>query len=333
MTANLRTIAAIPAAARRAASTLEVRGEVFMPKAEFARINAEREEAGLALYANPRNSGAGSLRQIDPAVTAGRRLSAWFYQLIEDGPDGASSTPSPRRSTGSRRLGLPVNPDREPGLDIEGVIAFTERWREPRHDLPYETDGVVVKVDRFDQQRRLGMVSRAPRWAIAYKFPPEQVETFVEDIVPVRRADRHAHAGRPPDARSRSPAPPSRGRPSTTSTRSGARTSASATGSCSRRRATSSPRSSGRSSSGGPASEREFADARARARSAARRSCRTRARSASTARTSPARRGVGQEFGHFVGRGGMDIEGAGWAVLQPAPRARAWSTPAATSSG
>ncbi len=81
-------------------------------------------------------------------------------------------------------LGFPVNPDREADLDIEGVIAFTERWREARHDLPYETDGVVVKVDRVDQQDRLGMVSRAPRWAIAYKFPPEQVETVVEDIVP-----------------------------------------------------------------------------------------------------------------------------------------------------
>ena len=81
-------------------------------------------------------------------------------------------------------LGFPVNPDREAGLDIEGVIAFTETWREARHHLPYETDGVVVKVDRFDQQARLGMVSRAPRWAIAFKFPPEQVETLLEDIVP-----------------------------------------------------------------------------------------------------------------------------------------------------
>ena len=77
-----------------------------------------------------------------------------------------------------------MNPDREAGLDIEGVITFTETWREQRHHLPYETDGVVVKVDRFDQQQRLGMVSRAPRWAIAYKFPPEQVTTVVEDIVP-----------------------------------------------------------------------------------------------------------------------------------------------------
>ena len=180
MTANLRTISAIPGRLAEPA-TLEARGEVFMPKAEFKRINAEREEAGLPLYANPRNSGAGSLRQIDPSVTAGRQLSAWFYQLVEDGDTVATQSEALERLAA---LGFPVNPEHEADLDIEGVIAFTERWREPRHDLPYETDGVVVKVDRFDQQARLGMVSRAPRWAIAYKFPPEQVEAFLEDIVP-----------------------------------------------------------------------------------------------------------------------------------------------------
>jgi len=183
VTANLRTIAAIPQQLPEPA-TLEARGEVFMPKAEFARINGEREEAGLPLYANPRNSGAGSLRQIDPEVTAGRRLSAWTYILIEVGPDGRPSvqtqTAALERLVG---LGFPVESHRESGLDIEAVIAFTERWREARHELPYETDGVVVKVDRYDQQRRLGMVARAPRWAVAFKFPPEQVETVVEDIV------------------------------------------------------------------------------------------------------------------------------------------------------
>ena len=209
VTANLRTIAAIPPRLAEPA-TLEARGEVYMPKAEFARINAEREEAGLPLYANPRNSGAGSLRQIDPAVTAGRRLAFWAYQLLEEtapaqatlfgaGPSGPGPPPI-RRTRRTRRpardrrqsealdrlaaLGFPVNPHREAGLDIEGVIAFLERWREARHALEYETDGVVVKVDAFDQQARLGMVARAPRWAIAYKFPPEQVETVVEDIVP-----------------------------------------------------------------------------------------------------------------------------------------------------
>ena len=180
VTANLRTIAVIPARMAEPAS-LDARGEIYMPRAEFKRINEEREEAGLALYANPRNSGAGSLRQIDPAVTAGRKLSAWFYQLVEDGDTVATQTEALARLAA---LGFPVNPDHEQGLDIEGVIDFTERWREARHHLPYETDGVVVKVDRFDQQARLGMVSRAPRWAIAFKFPPEQVEAFIEDIVP-----------------------------------------------------------------------------------------------------------------------------------------------------
>ncbi len=180
VTANLRTIKAIPASLPESVA-IDVRGEVFMPKAEFKRINEEREEAGLPLYANPRNSGAGSLRQKDPAVTAARLLSTWSYQLLEDAPTVESQSGALGRL---EALGFNVNPDREAGLDIEGVIAFTETWREARHALPFETDGVVVKVDRYDQQERLGIVSRAPRWAIAYKFPPEQVESFVEDIVP-----------------------------------------------------------------------------------------------------------------------------------------------------
>jgi DNA ligase (NAD+) len=181
VTANLRTIGAIPARLAEPL-TIEARGEVYMPRAEFARINAEREEAGLALYANPRNSGAGSLRQQDPAVTASRRLAAWFYQLIDEG----SEPPVAAQSAALARLanlGLPVNPESAHGLDIEAVIEFIESWRERRHGLSYETDGVVVKVDRLDQQARLGLVARAPRWAIAYKFPPEQVRTVVEGIV------------------------------------------------------------------------------------------------------------------------------------------------------
>ena len=181
VTANLRTIESIP---ERLAEplTLEVRGEVFIPKAEFARINEEREERGLPLYANARNSGAGSLRQIDPSVTAQRKLAAWFYILIEE-QTGAEATQSAALAR-LEALGFPVEPNHAADLDIEGVIDFAARWRDPRHALPYETDGVVVKVDRLDLQARLGMVSRAPRWAIAYKFPPEQVETVVEDIVP-----------------------------------------------------------------------------------------------------------------------------------------------------
>jgi DNA ligase (NAD+) len=181
VTANLRTIQSVPARLAETA-TLDARGEVYMPKTEFARINGEREEAGLPLYANPRNSGAGSLRQKDPAVTASRQLSTWAYQLIEE--DDTSGVASQSAALARlETLGFAVNPNREAGLDIEGVIAFTETWRDDRHHLPYETDGVVVKVDQFDQQARLGIVSRAPRWAIAYKYPPEQVEAFLEDIV------------------------------------------------------------------------------------------------------------------------------------------------------
>jgi DNA ligase (NAD+) len=197
VTANLRTIKVIPQTIP-ARTTIDVRGEVFMPKKEFERINAEREEAGLPLYANPRNSGAGSLRQKDPQVTASRQLSAWFYQLIEQtaeaetadiaGGSVDSAAVGVTTQAGAldrlEALGLPVETHREVGLDIEAVIEFTERWREARHELPYETDGVVVKLNDFNQQARLGAVSHAPRWAIAYKFPPEQVETVVEDIVP-----------------------------------------------------------------------------------------------------------------------------------------------------
>ena len=187
VTPNLRAISLIP---ERLPEPLEiqVRGEVYMPKAEFARINAEREEAGLPLYANPRNSGAGSLRQLDPQVTASRRLSFWAYQLLD--PAGTSDAPGEGIASQFQSLarlealGFPVEPHREADLDIEEVLRFLARWQEARHALDYETDGVVVKVDRLDQQERLGMVARAPRWAIAYKFPPEQIETVVEDIVP-----------------------------------------------------------------------------------------------------------------------------------------------------
>jgi DNA ligase (NAD+) len=178
VTANLRTIAVIPDRLPEPVS-IEVRGEVFMPKAEFERINRKREEAGLPLYANPRNSGAGSLRQIDPAVTASRKLAFWAYALV--GEEVASQSTALRRL---EKLGLPVNPERADGLDIEGVIDFAESWREKRHHLPYETDGVVVKVDATNLQERLGTVARAPRWATAYKFPPEQAESIVLDIVP-----------------------------------------------------------------------------------------------------------------------------------------------------
>ncbi len=309
VTANLRTIAVIPPRLTESAA-LEARGEVFMPKAEFKRINEEREEAGLALYANPRNSGAGSLRQIDPTVTAGRRLSAWFYQLVEDAEVVATQTDALARLAG---LGFPVNPDHESGLDIEAVIAFTERWREARHALPYETDGVVVKVDRIDQQARLGIVSRAPRWAIAFKFPPEQVEAFIEDIVP--------YVGRTGTMTPVAHMTPIKVAGSTVA------------------RATLHNLDEVRrkdirigdwvvlQKAGDvipevvrPIVERRIGTERVYEMPATCPVCGTRVVQDEGAvriycpdPTCPAR--LAQEFGHFVGRGGMDIEGAGWAVL------------------
>jgi DNA ligase (NAD+) len=311
VTANLRTIQSVPERLTEPA-TLDARGEVFMPKSEFARINAEREEAGLPLYANPRNSGAGSLRQKDAQVTAARLLSAWAYQLLEEGETTTDSQSSALDRL--EKLGFPVNPNRQANLDIEAVIEFTEEWREKRHGLSYETDGVVVKVDRFDQQEQLGMVSRAPRWAIAYKFPPEQVETVVEDIVP--------YVGRTGTMTPVAHLRPTKVAGSTVARatlhnldevrrkdiRIGDHVVLQKAGDVIPEVVRSIPeRRTG--------DEREYEmPARcpvcdtpiARDEGAVRHYCPNLA--------CPAR--VGQEFGHFVGRGGMDIEGAGWKALE-----------------
>jgi DNA ligase (NAD+) len=311
VTANLRTIKSVPERLKEPA-TLDARGEVFMPKAEFARINAEREDAGLALYANPRNSGAGSLRQKDAQVTAARLLSTWSYQLIEEGgPDDVASQSAALDRLAA--LGFPVNPNREAGLDIEAVIAFTEAWRDKRHELPYETDGVVVKVDRFDQQERLGIVSRAPRWAIAYKFPPEQVETVVEDIVP--------YVGRTGTL-----TPVAHLRPTKVAGSTVARATLHNLDEVRRKdirigdhvilqkagdvipevvRSLPDKRIGDEREYDMPSACPVCGTAVVRDEGAVRHYCPN--------PVCPAR--VGQEYGHFVGRGGMDVEGAGWAVL------------------
>jgi DNA ligase (NAD+) len=312
VTANLRTIQSVPDRLKEP-TTLDARGEVFMPKAEFARINAEREEAGLALYANPRNSGAGSLRQKDPQVTADRLLSTWSYQLIEEGGPAEVDSQSAALDR-LAMLGFPVNPNREAGLDIEAVVAFTEAWRDKRHELPYETDGVVVKVDRFDQQYRLGMVSRAPRWAIAYKFPPEQVESVVEDIVP--------YVGRTGTL-----TPVAHLRPTKVAGSTVARATLHNLDEVRRKdirigdhvilqkagdvipevvRPLPEKRTGAEREYEMPAACPVCGTAVARDEGAVRHYCPNPA--------CPAR--VGQEFGHFVGRGGMDIEGAGWKALE-----------------
>ncbi len=197
VTANVATIAAIPDELTPKIGTrfevIEVRGEVYMPAPAFEDLNRRQLEAGQRLFVNPRNSAAGSLRQKDPRITASRALSFWAYQVgelqTEAGavPDGAG-LPSRLASTHAEtlewleRAGFPVNPERALVHGMEEVLAFCQRWEEHRHDLEYEIDGVVVKVNLLDLQRQLGATSRAPRWAIAYKFPPEERTTELRDI-------------------------------------------------------------------------------------------------------------------------------------------------------
>lgn len=180
VTANLRTVRAIPITLHEdpPGDRLEVRGEVFMPRGAFAELNERLEREGRPLYANARNTTAGTVRQKDPKVTASRRLSLWTYQLV--GAHGLASHSDSLELLG--RLGFPVNPYVRRVEGIDEVIAFTEEWSEKRRELDYETDGIVIKVDSLAEQAELGFVSRAPRWATAYKFPAEQVTTKLEEI-------------------------------------------------------------------------------------------------------------------------------------------------------
>ncbi len=180
VTANLRTVRAIPLRLRAdpPGEELEVRGEVYMPRGAFADLNAALEREGKPLYANARNTAAGSVRQKDPAATAARRLSVWCYQVV--GVPGIDSHLESLELL--RGLGFPVNPHTRLASGIEAVIAYLDEWADARRGLDYETDGVVVKVDSVAQQAQLGFVSRAPRWATAYKFPAQQVTTRLEEI-------------------------------------------------------------------------------------------------------------------------------------------------------
>jgi len=183
VTENVRTISVVPERLEgEAPAVLEVRGEVYMPKSAFEELNRRQAEIGGRLFANPRNSGAGSLRQKDPRITAGRDLRFFAYQLgqVEGGPGF-------RRHSETLEFlesaGLPVNPEVRRLGTLEEVDAYCRRWLDHRHDLDYEVDGVVVKVDDLAQRDELGATSKSPRWAIAYKFPPEEATTRLKDIM------------------------------------------------------------------------------------------------------------------------------------------------------
>jgi len=159
---------------------LEVRGEVYLAKDEFGKINMQREEEGLVTFANPRNAAAGSLRQIDPKMTAERKLNIFLYGAaansnlnIDNQFDLLSLL---------KNIGLRVNPNIRKVTGFEQIREYIENWRDRRRDLQYETDGIVIKVNKFDLQQRLGQTSKNPRWAAAFKYPPEQQTTKILDI-------------------------------------------------------------------------------------------------------------------------------------------------------
>lgn len=182
VTTNIRTIRSIPLRLKPEGGlrTVEVRGEVYMPTGGLRRLNAEREAAGEPAFANPRNAAAGSIRQLDPKVAAGRPLDAYFYTLSYDG------VRMPERHSlcleSMRKAGLRTNPHTVRLGPMDDVIAHIASWEPRREALEYDIDGMVVKVDSLDQQARLGFTAKNPRWAIAYKYPPKQMTTRLVDI-------------------------------------------------------------------------------------------------------------------------------------------------------
>ena len=179
ITVNLRTVRSIPLTIKDK-ETLEVRGEVFMPKASFESLNKIREEKDQELFANPRNAAAGSLRQLDPKVAASRNLDVFLYAV---GVWEGNTLPThSARLERLQELGFKTNPEWKKYDTIEEVIEFVNYWTEKRQDLPYEIDGIVIKIDDLNQQEELGVTAKSPRWSIAYKFPAEEVVTKLLDI-------------------------------------------------------------------------------------------------------------------------------------------------------
>ncbi len=204
ITPNLRTIKSIPLRLMRPAHgamppLLEVRGEVIIPRKAFERLNAERDRAGEPRFANPRNAAAGSLRQLDPGITAARPLGIFCH--TPGAIEGIRFSSQWEFLQGIKALGLRINPLSRVCASVEGVLEFWNEMTERRHQLDYEADGVVAKVNSFALQGQLGEVSRSPRWAVAYKFKAQQAETLIEKIDRVGGQNRLAHAGRAAQAR------------------------------------------------------------------------------------------------------------------------------------
>lgn len=179
VTQNVRTIKSVPLRLKQPYS-IEVRGECYMPKDSFIKLNQEREENGEAIFANPRNAAAGGLRNLDPKQTAKRNLNTFLYTVGDFGELTAASQEDALNQLDG--LGLRTNHDRRVFQTIEEVWQYTQEFQEKRSDLPYEIDGIVIKVNEFEVQEKVGFTVKAPRWAIAYKFPAEEAHTIIRDI-------------------------------------------------------------------------------------------------------------------------------------------------------
>jgi DNA ligase (NAD+) len=179
VTQNIRAISAIPIRLREDV-TVEVRGEVYLPKDSFLKLNNRREAEGLDVFANPRNAAAGTLRNLDPKVTASRNLNAFFYTLVDPEQYGISGQEEALETLD--KWGLRTNPERGKFSDLNDILAYIEKAETNRQNLPYDIDGVVIKVDEFSVQDEVGMTVKAPRWAIAYKFKAEEATTKLLEI-------------------------------------------------------------------------------------------------------------------------------------------------------
>ncbi|MGK9045290.1 NAD-dependent DNA ligase LigA [Mammaliicoccus vitulinus] len=179
ITENLKTIHAIPLTIKEPLS-IEVRGEAYMPRKSFMSLNEIKEQNGEQLFANPRNAAAGSLRQLDSKLTAKRKLDIFLYSVNDLTEIEAASQSEALNNLDE--LGFKTNKERETFDDIEGVLSFISKWTEQRNELSYDIDGIVIKVDDLSQQEELGFTQKSPRWAIAYKFPAEEVLTTLKDI-------------------------------------------------------------------------------------------------------------------------------------------------------